>query len=260
MLQRIIISIMCCALLSGCGAAKHPAIKSAPVIGVSAGGVGQSRVVDAYIDAVEAAGGIPVIIPIMTDKAALSAILDKVDGILMTGGEDIDPHFFGEEPIPELGEVNAPRDTFDVLLCQMTVAAKKPMLAICRGMQVLNVAFGGTLWQDIPSQLTASSVYHKAPEGETALHPIEVASGSVLAKILPPEAYETNSFHHQAVKDVAEGFVVNAVAADGVIEGIERFASGDRILAVQFHPEKSLAAGNRCFLPLFGWLVAESQK
>ena len=250
---------MCCAMVAGCGAAKRTTASSAPIIGVSAGGVGQSRVVDAYIDAVAEAGGVPVIIPIMTDRASLAAVLDKVDGVLVTGGEDIDPNFFGEEPIPELGEVNAPRDTFDVLLCQMTIEAKKPMLAICRGMQVLNVAFGGTLWQDIPSQ-KPSSVCHRAQDGETAIHMIDVKAGTVLDRILPQEAHNTNSFHHQAVKDMAGGFVLNAVAEDGIIEGMERFDGGDRVLAVQFHPEKSLSAGDKSFLPLFRWLVDESKK
>ena len=247
-------------MVAGCGAAKRTADTSAPIIGVSAGGVGQSRVVDAYIDAVKKAGGVPVIIPIITDRATLAAVLDKVDGVMVTGGEDIDPHYFGEEPIPELGEVNAPRDVFDLLLCQMAYEAKKPILAICRGMQVMNVAFGGSLWQDIPSQLPGSALVHRGDDGETPTHKLVFAPASHIELIVGEGVHKVNSFHHQAVKQVAAGFTVTSKTEDGIIESFERFDKGDRIIGVQFHPEKMLAEGDKSFLPLFKWLVDESKK
>jgi len=252
---------LCCALLCSCSVSRRAADGSAaPVIGVSAAGQGQSKVGQAYIDAVVAAGGIPLIIPILTDSTAVAALLDKVDGVLLIGGEDIDPSFYGEDALPEMGEINAPRDTFDLMLCRMTRRAHKPLLAVCRGVQVLNVAFGGSLWQDIPSQIPSSEVCHKAPEGQTAFHDIDVAAGSVLASLIGAGTVKVNSFHHQAAKSIAKGFEVSAVAPDGVVEGMERFKGGDRILGVQFHPEKMFAEGDHSVQAVFEWLIKESQK
>lgn len=213
-----------------------------------------------YIDAVAAAGGVPVIIPIMTDSLAIAAILEKVDGVLMIGGEDIDPHYYGEAALPEMGSINARRDTFDLALARMAVRARKPLMGICRGIQAINVAFGGSLWQDIPSQQPLSQIRHKVADGESPFHDITVASGSVLARLVGSGRMRANSYHHQAVKKVAPGFVVTATAPDGVVEAFERFSGGDRILAVQFHPEKMFEAGDASFLPVFEWLIQESRK
>ena len=260
-MRRLSAVIVLCVLLCGCSAPRRAATRrAAPVIGISAAGAGESRVGQNYIDAVCLSGGIPLIIPVLTDSLAVSALLDKVDGVLMIGGEDIDPSFYGEGALPALGEVNAPRDTFDLMLARMARRSRKPILGICRGLQVLNVAFGGTLWQDIPSQLPLSQVRHKAVDGETPYHKITVREGSALARLTGAGEARVNSFHHQSVKDVAPGFTVTATAADGVIEAMERFASGDRILAVQFHPEKMSAAGEMRYQPLFEWLVQESRK
>ena len=259
-MKRIAVIAVICALLFGCSAPRRAAHKAAPVIGITAGGVGQSRVGQAYIDAVCAAGGVPVILPIITDAAAISDMLRRVDGVLMIGGEDIDPKYYGEAPIPELGEVNAPRDTYEDILIHLCFEAGLPLLGICRGEQVINVILGGTLWQDIPSQVPQSKVCHKAPEGEAAMHKVTVAEGSVLASMVGSGDFNVNSFHHQAVKDVAPGFKVTAVSEDGLVEAIERVDDVTRIVAVQFHPEKMLADGDTTFLPLFKWLVAESQK
>ena len=256
-MKRIAIIALLGVLLIDCSA---PRRSVAPVIGVSAGGVGQSRVGQAYIDAVCAAGGVPVIIPILTDSLALAAILDKVDGVVMIGGEDVDPAFYGEAALPEMGEINAPRDTFDLMLARMTARSHKPLLGICRGMQLINVAFGGTLWQDIPSQVPLSQIRHKVGEDESPFHDIFVQADSRLARLTAAGGSRVNSYHHQAVKDVAKGFVVTATSPDGLPEAMERFSGGDRIIAVQFHPEKMYAAGDMRFQPLFEWLVKESRK
>ena len=258
-MKRITIIAIICALAFGCSAPRRAAERPAPVIGISAGGVGQSRVGQAYIDAVCAAGGVPVIIPILTDSLALAAILDNIDGVLMTGGEDIDPAFYGEAALPQMEEINAARDTFDLMLARMTRHFHKPLLGICRGEQAINVAFGGTLWQDIPSQIPASEVVHRV-SGGNPMHTIVISGGSRLAALTGLESAPVNSFHHQAAKDVAPGFTVTATTEDGVIEALERFEGGDRIIAVQFHPEKMYAAGDYRFQPLFIWLVQESCK
>lgn len=259
-MKRLFLIAIICALAAGCSATRRAPQRPAPVIGISAGGVGQSRVGQAYIDAVCAAGGVPVILPIITDAAAISDMLSRVDGVLMIGGEDIDPSYYGEAPVPELGEVNAARDTYEDILIHLCFGAGLPMLGICRGEQVINVILGGTLWQDIPSQLPQSKVCHKAPEGETAMHRITVADGTVLASLAGAGEFDVDSFHHQAVKAVAKGFTVSAVSEDGLVEAIERVDDVARIVAVQFHPEKMLADGDTTFLPLFKWLVTESRK
>lgn len=247
-------------MMCGCSVPKQAHGNRAPIIGISAGGVGQSRVSQDYIDAVCAAGGIPVIIPILTDSLALAAILDKVDGVVMTGGEDVAPGFYGELPLPEMGDVNAPRDTFDLMLTRMSAREGKPILGICRGVQVINVAFGGTLWQDIPSQIPQSPVQHRSKNDENPFHNVYIKEGSRLAALTQTGSTRINTFHHQAVKDVAEGFMVTAMAPDSVVEAIECFEMGYRIIGVQFHPEKMYATGDLRFQPLFEWLVKESRK
>ena len=247
-------------MMCGCSATGKVQGGRAPLIGISAAGTESSRVGKTYVDAVCAAGGVPVIIPILTDSLALTAILDKVDGVVMIGGEDIDPDFYGEAALPEMGEINAPRDTFDLMLARMTVRNHKPLLGICRGHQAINVAFGGTLWQDIPSQIPTSQIRHSVKEDENPFHDIFIVEGSELAKLTSAGFSRVNSYHHQAAKAVAPGFTVTATAPDGVVEAMERITDGDRIIGVQFHPEKMYAAGDSRFLPLFSWLIAESRK
>ena len=259
-MRRLVPILISIAVLCGCSAARHAQRATAPLIGISAAGTDASRVAQAYIDAVVVAGGVPVIIPIMTDSLAVAAILDKVDGVVMIGGEDIDPDFYGETALPEMGEINARRDTFDLMLARMTVRTRKPLLGICRGLQVINVAFGGSLWQDIPSQIPASTIRHKVNGSERPVHDIYVKKGSRLAELTAPGLTSVNSYHHQAAKDVAIGFEVTATSADGLVEAMERFSGRDRVLCVQFHPEKMYAEGDCRFLPLFDWLVAESSK
>ena len=259
-MKRVAAILLCAIMMCGCSAPRQAHGSRAPIIGISAGGTGQSRVGQDYIDAVCAAGGVPVIIPILTDSLALAAILDKVDGVVMTGGEDIDPAFYGEAAIPQMGEINAPRDTFDLMLACMSARGGKPLLGICRGVQAINVAFGGSLWQDIPSQIPESPIQHRSKNDEDPFHDVYIVEGSRLAALIISGATRINTYHHQAVKDVARGFVVSATAPDSVVEGIECFENGYRIIGVQFHPEKMFAAGDTRFQPLFEWLVTESRK
>ena len=224
------------------------------IIGISASK--PSSATETYVKSVRRAGGVPLIIPITSEEVELKAVLKVVDGIIMTGGEDIAPHLYGEEPIPELGKVYAERDEFDLKLIKMAVEKKLAVMGICRGVQVMNVAFGGTLYQDIPVQLPESRVKHYADYGSDKIHKIKIKKGSCLGEILG-ESVVVNSTHHQSVKDLAPGFVVTAVAEDGVVEAIE-MENGRPIFGVQFHPEAFVAAGDDEFLGLFEYFVKEA--
>ena len=246
-------------------------IAKTPVIGISAYSEdGRCQVNMTYVNSVRMAGGVPLVIPVTSDDAQLAAIIATIDGLLMTGGEDFDPlKWFGEEPVRGLGEVVPARDEYDVKLVRAAVAAGIPVLGICRGEQLLAVAFGGSLWQDIPSQVKDSYVKHRQSPttGTIGTHSITIEKGSLLARTLGKEKAVVNSFHHQAIKDVPNGFRVVARAADGIIEGVERSGKlpdfkdgGAMILGVQFHPEIITNGGNPEFLPLFQKLVEEAGK
>lgn len=244
-----------------------------PVIGLSGFSEnGTCRVNMTYVNSVRQAGGVPLVIPVTTDDAQIDAILSAIDGLVMTGGEDFDPlKWFGEEPIRGLGEVVPDRDEFDVKLVRAAVAKGIPVLGICRGEQLLAVAFGGSLWQDIPSQVKDSFVKHRQSPttGRIGTHSIDIVKGSLLSQVLGGRTSAVvNSFHHQAVKQVPQGMKVVATSADGIIEAIERTgrlapAYGDNgafLLGVQFHPEIITDGGNPEFLPIFQRLIQESAK
>jgi putative glutamine amidotransferase len=234
-----------------------------PLIGVSSfADPGVTSVNLTYIQAVEKAGGVPVVIPVTTDKAMLEQYLNLVDGVLMTGGEDVGPlKYFGEEPNQHLGQIVPERDEFDVMLIRSAVAKGLPLLGICRGEQLLNVAFGGTLYQDIPSQVPNAIKHNQsgvAPR-DYQFHSIKIEKGSVLEKVLGCDSTAVNSYHHQAVKDAAPGFKITARAKDGIVEGIEK-EGNEYVYGVQFHPEGLIQTGNNFFLPIFKHLIEGAQK
>lgn len=233
-----------------------------PVIGISSVASESSASAPlTYINSVKRAGGVPLIIPMTTDKEQLERVLEVIDGLIMTGGEDIDPlKYFGEEPIRGQGTIVPERDAFDIMLMQMAVAKGIPVLGICRGHQIMNVAFGGSLYQDIPSQVKGTYVKHSqsAPRNY-GTHTMLIEKGTKLHKILGVESVAVNSYHHQAVKDVAPGFKVTASAKDGVVEAIEKDGA-QFVLGVQFHPEGFVSMGDDTFLPLFQTLIKESKK
>ena len=273
-MKRFSLLVALALLVVGCATVRPTTNGSAakvPLIGISCGGdEAKASLKTTYIDAVRMAGGIPVLIPILRDSVTVSELVHHLDAIILSGGEDIDPQYFGEEHLPGLGTVNAPRDTFDVLLIRTALRQRKPLLGICRGEQVLNVVLGGTLWQDIPSQIPASQLHHRQAEPSTvATQTIAIDPTSRLSKILGTTQIAVNSHHHQAVKDIAPGLVVTARTEDGVVEAYEGIPAakdpygqpfGNRILAVQFHPESFTQAGDPTFLQVFRDLVARAKE
>jgi len=206
-----------------------------------------------YTDWVERAGGAPVCLP-NPDPALIDRYLDTVDGLLLTGGEDVQPLLFGCEPQRGLGTIDVPRDSFELPLARAALGRSLPILGICRGIQVLNVAAGGTLIQDLNAMDGRLQHQMKATGGRTVHHTVAVESGSRLAAVLDTERLEVNSYHHQAVDRVGQGLRVTARAADQTVEALE--GEDERfVVAVQWHPEV-MDAGHEASVRLFGAFVA----
>jgi len=219
---------------------------------------GTSRIADAYVNAVLKAGGTPILIPLVTDETALEEIVSLIDGLILSGGGDIDASLYGEESHPSVESYDLERDRYDIALVKLAVERQLPIFGICRGNQLINVAFGGNLIQDIPSQLSESTVNHNQEEArEIATHSIKIKPESRLYQIARAEQIMVNSFHHQSIKDIAPGFEAVARAEDGVIEAIES-TEGKVILGVQWHPENGAVAGDSFMIDLFGYLVNEA--
>jgi putative glutamine amidotransferase len=213
---------------------------SRPRIGITTSTAGShSPTTERYAAAVRAAGGEPVWLPPAAGLA--ERLLDDIDALLLSGGKDIDPQLFGERVVPDAHvEIDAPRDAAELSLARVALQSHCPILGICRGIQTLNVAAGGTLHQDLGLAAFDTAVHQQRGSGKAdwePAHPIAIAAGSRLAALLHGRRAEVNSFHHQAVKAVASGFVVTATAPDGVIEALED-PHRPFVLAVQWHPER----------------------
>lgn len=230
-----------------------------PIIGISSGyseSSASSSLNASYYQAVERAGGAPVIIPLVDNISTAEAIVSALGGLIMSGGEDVDPARYGESVWNETVGINSPRDTSDFLLLKAARRLGVPVLGICRGEQIVNVFYGGTLYQDLPSQ-RPGEVNHKQKEsGNIATHTVSLVNGSLLKDIFDTDVLGVNTFHHQAVKEVAPGMKVNAYGPDGLVEGFE----GKNVLCVQFHPEKFVADGDDTFLPIFNYFVKQASK
>lgn len=190
-----------------------------------------------YCRGVELAGGTPVILPMTQDKVTLDSLYGILDGLLLPGGQDVDPHQYGEEPHRRIDSVDPLRDLTEIHLARRALTDDMPIFGICRGCQVLNVAAGGTLYQDLHAQYSEESLRHFQDYAvEWASHGISVKEGSRLRELIGEGHVLVNSYHHQAVKRIAEGFSVTAVASDGVVEAIES-ERHTWVLGVQWHPE-----------------------
>jgi len=234
-----------------------------PIIGITGNfGTKGCELAQGYYESVLQAGGIPMVLPPYDDATALCQTLDKVDGILLSGGGDINPLLLDEEPIPGLHGICPQRDEMELLLVREAYNRQIPILGICRGIQVLVAALGGTLYQDLNTQYSESPLVKHDQDLDRAYasHSVRLEAESTLSRIFPEAAEKTlpvNSFHHQAVRTPGPLLRIAAKATDGVIEAVEsnEFKS---IIGVQWHPECFITRGDRCMMPLFNWLISEA--
>ena len=229
-----------------------------PVIGIT-GNYNQETctLAEGYYQSVLKAGGIPFIIPPFYETDRLGELLDRLDGIIFSGGGDINPLLLGEEPIKELHSITPERDLQELLLARLAYDRQIPMLGICKGIQIINAALGGTNYQDIHTQMEGMRIKHSQDQDRRyPSHQVSITDGSILAKLLGTEL-AVNSFHHQACKTAAPCLTVTAMSTDGVIEAVEsnEFKS---ILGVQWHPETYILRNSTDMLPIFEWLISES--
>ncbi|NDV77378.1 gamma-glutamyl-gamma-aminobutyrate hydrolase family protein [Dysgonomonas sp. 511] len=233
--------------------------KKNPLIGVSAtrGSKGGSVISGTYIQAILKAGGTPIVIPVMTDGVVLRDIVKQLDGLIITGGDDIAPSYYNEKEIPKVNEIDSIRDIYDFVLLKLAADRNIPILGICRGMQLINVAYGGSLYQDIPLQAKSDIEHKQKQPRDIVTHDVSIDAGSKLASILGVTNVHTNSYHHQGVKKVAPGFRATAKASDGMVEAIEAYPNRN-IIAVEWHPEVQAAAGDTTMLKLFSFFMGEA--
>jgi putative glutamine amidotransferase len=223
-------------------------MRSKPLVGINTdyrlankGRTAYSVVHSGYYDSVLAAGGIPIIVPPLVKEPEMKQIVDRLDALILTGGDDLDPKRLGLPPHPAVRPVPVRREDSDRLLCRMAHARKLPLLGISLGMQLINVMFGGTLYMHLPEDLPRA-LPHKDPLGGSHRHGIEITPGTRLDDIYGDGEIRVNSNHHQAARRVSNKFRVAAVAPDGVIEAIESNDPGWFCMGVQWHPESETAS------------------
>lgn len=238
-----------------------------PVIGITGNYADQTcTLAEGYYQSVLNAGGIPIIIPPRyveegDDCSDLSGVLDNIDGIVFSGGGDPNPLLFGEEPVVQLHGITPERDLQELKLVRMAYDRQIPMLGICKGIQMINAALGGTLYQDIHSQKDGGVwVKHSQDEDRRfPSHTVKVENGTLLHKLFGKDTLQVNSFHHQACKDIAPCLRLSAISPDGIVEAIES-NEYKSILGVQWHPETFVLRNSDEMMPIFHWLIAEAQE
>lgn len=210
-----------------------------------------------YMDGIVDAGGIPIMLPLTSEKATIDQLLDTVDGIIMTGGHDVSPDIYGEEKLEDLVVCNEARDSMEKELLKQALEKDIPILGICRGIQFINAFLGGTLYQDLGKQHPSETEHHQKPPYDVPVHKVKLISDSKLYGLLRKDVISVNSYHHQAVKDVADELKVMAVSEDGLVEAVElpekRF-----VWAVQWHPEFSYKTDENSKM-IFGEFVNHCQ-
>jgi len=210
-----------------------------PIIGLLAEVSDEKKcaVLNSYVRAIEDAGGLPVLLPYVEDGEVIADFCKACDGILFTGGVDVDPGMYGEKRHPMLGETARYRDSLEARVFSEFYKTEKPILGICRGAQIINVLLGGSLWQDIPSEMP-SEIDHRQKEGQFSLsHRVNILEGTPLRGLVSKGRMNANSFHHQAIKALGADLEVMARADDGVIEAVYS-TKKSYLRAYQWHPER----------------------
>lgn len=210
-----------------------------------------------YMQGIEAAGGIAMVLSLSADESALKFWAESLDGFLFTGGQDVDPALYGEEKLPVCGELSRERDRIEMFLFKKVLELNKPAFGICRGLQFFNVALGGTLYQNIPTQMSDPLVHEGASAKETATHTVRAEKSSLLYQIAG-EDFTANSYHHQGIKSLAAGLRAAARSKDGLVESVympdKRF-----VFAVQWHPELNFDSDGTS-MALFRYFIEASKK
>lgn len=238
-----------------------------PIIGISGNfiidkggmfpGYKRSYVNDDYVRSVAMAGGVPYIIPIVSDEELVKEQISNVDALILSGGHDVNPLIYGEEPKQKLGAILPERDKFDLCLLREACKMNKPVLGICRGIQLMNAAFGGTINQDLSYDENCYIKHFQETSPSTGGHVVEIEEESRLYSIIGSKI-TTNSFHHQSLKRVADGFKVAARTKDGTIEAIEKNGEGF-VVGIQWHPEMMSSISPE-MLNIFKELIKNTKK
>lgn len=190
-----------------------------------------------YANEIMRAGGLPVLLPYPADESTIDALLSRIDGLLLAGGGDIHPTRFGEEMLPCCGAVDEERDEFELMLTRKALDLHMPIFGICRGIQVLTVAMGGTLFQDIETQLGIPKQKHKQqPPYDDPVHTVRFKEGGLFERITGTQLMPTNSMHHQAIKEAGDRLRIEGITMDGIIEAVSS-VENDAVFGVEFHPE-----------------------
>lgn len=219
------------------------------------GGAEREGVNSAYVRCVVDAGAVPLILPPAIGAARAMGTLEGIDALLLTGGEDLDPSWYGASPSPALGDVDRERDLFELALFAAGRQRGMPILGICRGIQLINVALGGTLWQDLPGERPSEIEHDRRDARSVRTHGISVEAGSRAAAALGRTMMDVNSFHHQGIRELAQPLRASGWAKDGLIEAVEGASEEPWLLAVQWHPEEMFSDDSAPERGLFRALV-----
>ncbi len=221
-------------------------------------GIYRSYVNNDYVESIEKAGGIPILLPVISDLDDVKEQMDGLDGVILSGGYDLDPTLYGEQPICGQGFTMNEVDLFYLAVIHCADELNIPVFGICKGIQALNVAYGGTLYQDLKRQLNDAGEHSQQAPRYAGFHQVEIKQGSFLESVLG-KGEKVNSYHHQSIKDVAPGFSVTAKALDGVVEAIER-NEGSFMMGVQWHPEMMTKFGHEKMTKLFEKFIHQCRK
>jgi putative glutamine amidotransferase len=235
-----------------------------PVIGITGAYVNHNSFSEGlyvhhdYHKAVVSAGGLPIVIPYTNPELAIDT-LQLCDAVILSGGEDVDPQFYSQDPHPKIGPTIAERDVFEITIVKYAIEHNLPLMAICRGLQILNVALGGTLIQDIPSQVENGIKHAQIVERSRDSHGVTIDEDSKLYQIFGTNKLRVNSLHHQALDVVADDLRVVARSSDGIVEAVEYVKPSTFTIGVQWHPE-SMASTNPYMKSLFDEFIKSSSK